>query len=136
MKKRILIVDGDRYLNKVNEKVISSSGIVEELHIVMNGREALEYLRKCLNKEHALPHIIIFDLQLPLMDGFQFMDHLQTLGIPGRENIELVVFTASSNPRDQQRAILKGIRHYINKPYLLRSLSDIVMQSSRRNPQV
>jgi CheY-like chemotaxis protein len=135
MKKRILIVDGDRHLNKVNEKVISSSGIVEDLRIAMNGREALEYLRKCLDKGQALPHIIVFDLQLPAMDGFQFIDQLQTLGIPGNENIELVVFTASSNPRDKQKATSRGIRHYVNKPYLLRSLSAIVMQSGRRNSQ-
>ncbi len=126
MKKRILIIDDDRVLNKINEKVLLVAGLVKELHIVENGRQAIDYLKTRLTKSDPLPEIIIFDLHLPIMDGFSFIDVFQEMEFAGKSNIELVVFTSSSNPRDRQKALGKGITHYLSKPYLLRGLSDII----------
>lgn len=127
MKKRILIVDADKQLNKINEKVLHSAGIVSELHIANNGKEALDYLSSRIEKQYPLPHIIIFDIDLPIMDGFKFLDRFQGLDFPGKSNIELVVFTSSSNPKDKQKIGSRGIKHYISKPYLLRGLNDILL---------
>jgi CheY-like chemotaxis protein len=126
MKKRLLIIDDDKLLNKINEKVLHSSGIVKELHITCNGKEALEYLQLRAEKNYPLPHVIILDLQMPVLNGFEFIDAFQKLDIPGKADIELVVFTSSSNPSDKQRALSKGIKNYLAKPYLLRGLSDII----------
>jgi CheY-like chemotaxis protein len=126
MKKRILIIDDDLFLNKINEKVLNAAGIVSELHIVKNGQEALDYLALRLEKKYQLPEIIVLDLHMPLIDGFQFMDEFQKLDFPGRSRIELVVFTSSSSPKDKQRATDLGVRNYISKPYLLRGLTDVI----------
>jgi CheY-like chemotaxis protein len=127
MKKRILIIDSDKQLNKINEKVLSAAGLVSELHIVMNGQEALDYLTNRIVKGYPLPEIIIFDLHLPVMNGFDFIEQFQQMEFDGKSNIELIVFTSSSSIRDKQKATGLGIRHYLNKPYLLRGLSDIVL---------
>ena len=127
MKKRILIVDDDPLLNQINQKVLATSGLVSELHIVKNGKEALEYLNTRLEKSYPLPDIIILDLHMPLMDGFQFIDAFQKLDYL-RTRIELVVFTSSSSPRDKQRVYDKGVKHYLSKPYLLRGLTDVIRQ--------
>src|SRR5690348_13972277 len=100
MKKRILIIDDDRVLNKINEKVLLVAGLVKELHIVENGRQAIDYIKTRLSKSDPLPEIIIFDLHLPIMDGFSFIDVFQEMEFAGKSSIELVVFTSSSNPRD------------------------------------
>lgn len=126
MKKRILIIDDDEQLNKINEKILLSSGVVSELHFAHNGKEALDYLRTRVEKGYLLPHIIITDLDMPVINGFQFIDAFHHLDFAGKRNIELVVFTASSSPKDRIKATAKGIRHYIEKPYLLRPLRDII----------
>jgi CheY-like chemotaxis protein len=128
MKKKLLIIDNDRHLNIVNEKVLLSSGIVNDLHIVYNGKDALEYLKSRAEDHAALPDIIVFDLQMPIVNGFDFIDQFAMLEIPGKDNMELVVFTASSKFSDRQRAISKGIKHYLDKPYLLGGLRDILSQ--------
>lgn len=126
MKKRILIVDNDEQLNRINERILITAGIVSELHFTRNGKEALEYLRTRLEKNYALPEIIVFDIDLPVMDGFQFIEAFRNLDFTGRPEIELVVFTASSSPKARQKAISMGIRHYLSKPYLLRGLNDVI----------
>lgn len=131
MKRRILIADNDEQLNRINAKVLTAAGIVDDLRIVNNGRDAINYLQHCLVENKPMPDIIIFDLALPTLDGFGLIDAYERLDFPGKEDIQLVVFTASSNPGDRQKAASRGIRHYVNKPYLLRNLKDIIMRSPR-----
>jgi CheY-like chemotaxis protein len=127
MKKRILIVDDDQQLNKINEKILTAAGIVSELHIVLNGKEAMDYLIARVAKNYPLPDLIILDLDMPVMDGFGFIDEFQRSDLPGKDAIEIVVFTSSSSPRDKQKALAKGIKYYLSKPYLLRGLNDIIL---------
>jgi CheY-like chemotaxis protein len=126
MKKRLLIVDPDRQLNKINEKVLQSSGIVSELHIVCNGREALDYICSRIEKGYPLPDVIIFELEMPVMTGFQFVDEFRKLAFPGKANVELVVFSSSSSPRHREMLTSSGIKHFLSKPYLLRGLRDVI----------
>jgi CheY-like chemotaxis protein len=131
MKKRILIIDNDKQLNKINESVLITSGMVNELHIASNGQEALDYFRSRVENNYTLPQIVILDLHLPVLDGFEFIDEFGKLNFPGKAGIELVVFTYSSSLKDKQRALSKGIQHYLPKPYLLRNLMSIVLNRSQ-----
>jgi CheY-like chemotaxis protein len=126
MKKRILIVDADRALNKINEKVLCSAGIVNELHITTNGLDGINYIKNRIEKNYPLPDIIILDLNIPVLSGFEFIDEFQKIDFPGKSTIEIVIFTSSSNPKDKLKAQLRGIRNYLDKPYILRGLVDII----------
>jgi CheY-like chemotaxis protein len=126
MKKRILIVDDDRLLNRINEKVLFSAGLVSELHIASNGLEGIDYLTYRISKNYPMPEIIIIDLHMPVMNGFEFMDEFKKLDFPGKSAIEIVVFTSSSSQKDKQKAHAKGVKNYLAKPYLLRGLMDVI----------
>jgi CheY-like chemotaxis protein len=136
MKKRILIIDDDKLLNKINEKVLVAAGVVIELHIALNGQQAVDYLENRLSKNYPLPDLIVLDLHMPVMDGFGFIDAFNKMTFHGKSKIELVVFTSSSSPKDKQKAMAAGIRHYLNKPYLLRGLVDIMMRQSENPSRV
>jgi CheY-like chemotaxis protein len=124
--KNLLIIDSDKHLNIVNEKVVRTSAVVHDLHIVCNGIDALEYLQALARQQAALPDVIVFDLQMPGLNGFDFIDQFARLEIAGKDHVELVVFTASIKPSDRQKAISKGIRHYLYKPYLLVGLKEVL----------
>src|SRR5688572_2031357 len=128
MARRILLVDDDIQLNKIHEKILPSSGLASEVHVALNGREAIDYLNARIEKGYPLPNVIVTDLDMPVMDGFEFIDAFNALSFPGKNKIELVVFTSSSNISDKKRALSKGIRHYLSKPYLVRALNDVICQ--------
>jgi CheY-like chemotaxis protein len=131
MKYRVLIIDDDVSLNKINEKVLLGSGLVSEVHIVSNGLLGLEYIVSRVNSGMPLPQFIILDLQMPVMDGFTFLQEYESLEFAEKTRIQVIVFTSSSNPRDREKARAKGVRHFLSKPYLLRGLQDIFYQSYR-----
>jgi CheY-like chemotaxis protein len=128
MKKRILIVDDDKQLNKINERIIFTAGVAKEVHITLNGKEALDYLEMRIQKEYPLPDLIILDLNMPVMNGFEFLEAYQKLHFAGKSQIEIIIFTSSTSPKDREKALAKGIRYYLNKPYLLRELNDIIQK--------
>jgi len=136
MKKRILLIDDDHLLNRINEKVLLAAGFVSELHVVLNGRQALDYLLNRALKCYPLPDLIILDLHMPVMDGFAFLDEFQKLDFAGKSAVEVVVFTASSSPKDIQKVQAYGIHHYISKPYLLRGLTGIIGSTENKSAKL
>ncbi len=136
MKARVLIVDNDTQLNMINEKILLSSGVVSEVHVARNGLEALQYLMMREERGYPLPTVIVMEILLPGMNGFEFADAFSRLPVCGKHRIELVAFTSSSNPKDREKAMAKGFRHFLNKPYLLRGLRDVIanMRSDKHVP--
>lgn len=128
MEKRILLIDDDIQLNKIHEKILPSSGLATEVHTALNGKEAIEYLEARIEKGYPLPNVIIVDLDMPVMNGFEFIDRFNAMAIPGKNAIEVIVFTSSINPSDRTKALAKGVRHFLNKPYLVRALHDVYLQ--------
>jgi CheY-like chemotaxis protein len=126
MKKRVLIVDDDKQLNLINQKILTASGMVSELHIVTNGKEAMEYLQLRSQKSYPLPDIIVLDLHMPVMNGFEFLDAYNDMILPGKYKIEIVVFSATTSQKDKQRVLSKGIKHFLNKPYILLGLKQVI----------
>lgn len=128
MKKRVLIIDDDKQLNLINQKILTASGLVSELHIVNNGKEGLDYLISRSEKSYPLPDIIVLDLHMPVMDGFAFVDAYKQLTFPGKYKIEIVVFSATTSQKDRQAIFAKGIKHFLSKPYILLGLKQIIHQ--------
>lgn len=126
MKKRILLVDDDALLNKINKEILFKAGLASELNIATNGRQAVDYLKEQIASNSMLPDLIILDLDMPVMNGFAFIDEFNNLDFPGKGNIEIVVFSDSSSPADKHRVFARGIRNFIDKPYLLRGLTDLL----------
>ena len=72
------------------------------------------------------PDIIFLDLNMPIMDGYQFADEFEKISLTIRNKTKIIILTTSLNPSDMERANkYKQIVKYINKPLtceLLQSL--------------
>lgn len=86
--------------------------------VVENGQEALDYLENA-KAGNNLPQLVVLDLNLPLVDGKQFLAQLQ--GDAGLYAVPIVVFSSSENPADAAYMYSKGIS-FVNKPYNISSM--------------
>ena len=114
MVKNVLLVDDDKISNFINSKVLSRTGIVKELHTAMNGKEALDHINKSGTKWS--PDVIFVDLNMPVMDGFQFIEAFSKLDHSKTDKVKLVIVTSSEDPEDMARARSLGVKDYLVKP--------------------
>ena len=114
MVKKVLLVDDDHISNFINTRVLSRLGIIKELHTALNGQDALKQINE--SDLNGLPEVIFVDLNMPVMDGFQFIEAFSKLDHTKTDNVKIIVVTSSEDPKDMKRAKLLGIKDYLVKP--------------------
>jgi CheY-like chemotaxis protein len=92
--------------------------------IALNGKQALDLLMDY--KRHPLPDVILLDLNMPIMGGFEFLDAFRELRIPGQAKVKIVILSSSDDPVDIRRASEMGIHHYITKPVSIDKLGKVL----------
>jgi CheY-like chemotaxis protein len=129
MKKNILLVDDDEIFNFVNQKALQHAGVASEIHIALSGRQGLDLLNSYLIGNRSLPDVILLDLNMPVMDGFTFLEAFQRIKMPGNKPISIIIVTSSSDPRDKERAKSFGIKTFLTKPISQQDIIDALSQN-------
>jgi CheY-like chemotaxis protein len=114
--KNVLLVDDDVVFTFINKKVINSLDFINEIDTAQNGQQALELLTRYSKLKRNLPDIILLDLNMPVMDGFGFLQGFKELNLPGKEKVKIIIVTSSIHPEDMQRAKDYGVTSYLTKP--------------------
>ena len=118
----IMLIDDNEIDNLINQKMIESASICDRIFVHTGAKSAIEFLKNMEklaieSKEGFLPEIIFLDIDMPLMDGFQFLDEFEKLSESTKEHSKIIMLTSSLNPLDMQKAKKnKLIVKYLNKP--------------------
>ena len=117
----ILLIDDDPDDNFFHTIIIDESGWCNQVQVAIDGERALDYLIKAgeanSSESFPKPDIIYLDINMPRMNGFDFLDAFEKLDEKLKSNIVIVMLTTSSNPNDKIKAatypVVKGFQ---NKP--------------------
>lgn len=113
--KVLLYVEDEEAAVFLLETAIQEAHIPVKLFHVWDGEQALAFLRQSGPFAKApRPDLILLDLNLPRMNGWEVLSEMQTNG--DLRSIGVVVFTSSSRPADRKRSLSLGAREYITKP--------------------
>ncbi len=109
------IIDDDPIFVFGTKRMMELVGFCNSFMIFHNGHEAIEFLRPRVIKGENLPEIILLDLNMPIMDGWQFLDELMT--IPSVKKITIFIITSSIDPNDMEKVKKYGaVSNYFIKP--------------------
>ncbi len=124
----VMLIDEDPIDNLINQKIIESNNFSEKVQVHQTGTEALDYLRSKEATPADLPDLIFLDINMPIMDGFQFLEEFEKLGKAAHEKCKIIMLSSSISPRDIDRAASnRFVKKYLNKPLNARYLQAITI---------
>lgn len=128
--RNVMLIDDSEIDNFINQKMIEGCNFAENVYVHTSSKSALEFLknfdRNGVFPKELTPGIIFLDINMPIMDGFQFAEEFQKFGKELKDVIKIVFLTTSLNPQDQEKAMkTPGVLKYINKPLTREHLTDI-----------
>ena len=113
----VLLVDDDQTTNYLNKLLINRLVMTDKLLVALNGQEALEQVKiHCREASPDCPALILLDVKMPVMDGFQFLAAYDELPLPEKQAIIIVMLTTSLHPQDVDRVQQLNIAGFLNKP--------------------
>ncbi len=123
----VMLIDDSEIDNLINQKMIEASVVAEHIYLHSSAKSAIEFLRNMQGldlAEKVLPDVIFLDIDMPLMDGFQFLDEFDKLNSMVKKKCRIVVLTSSINPQDVVRCKkYDSVKQFKNKPL---STEDII----------
>lgn len=126
----VMLIDDSEIDNFINHKMIEGCNFAERTYIHTSSKSALEFLKNLertgkIPKE-LIPEVIFLDINMPIMDGFQFIEEFEKLAKEFKSRTKIVMLTTSVNPSDIERSQKnKYIIKYINKPLTQEMLASL-----------
>jgi len=123
----ILLIDDSLTSNFYNKKVLSKCGVDVAIKEAHNGLEAIEILKKIEISGNQKPNIIFLDINMPVMDGFEFLQEYDKFSSSFKSGILINLLTTSNWSKDKLKAKQNEnlIFDYIEKPLNKKAVDEI-----------
>jgi CheY-like chemotaxis protein len=129
----ILLIDDDEPTNFLNKMTLEQAGCTRQIQIAQSGQEALDFL----SAAKLRPDLIFLDINMPAMDGWEFLDRYRRLPPDCKADIVLIMLTTSLNPDDELRTrAIPEVSGFENKPLGQHQLENLLQKYFPLNPGV
>lgn len=128
----VLLIDDDEPTNFLSQMLIEEANCTENIQVAQSGKEALSYLtngehNSGENKNFPCPDLIFLDINMPAMNGWEFLDKYLALENKFRGESKIVMLTTSLDPDDEVKAKnIACVTDYKRKPLTKKMVDEIL----------
>ena len=120
------MVDDDESTNFLHELILKKVDVTDKIRVATNGEKALDYLNN-IDENNPKPNLIFLDLNMPRMNGWEFMEEYAKLDDKFKADMVVVLLTTSLNPADRQKGEeMEEIKKFLSKPLEKESISELI----------
>ncbi|MEP6596858.1 MAG: response regulator [Ginsengibacter sp.] len=125
-KLNVLVVDDDAIYQFTAKKTLEATGYINKIFVCSNGEEAYRLLKSNLLNTQEIPDVIFLDINMPVMNGWDFLRAYEGLQINSIKNVRIFLVSSSVNEIDLKYSReFPTVQDYIVKPILKEKLSEI-----------
>jgi len=128
----LCFIDDDKIYQYTVSRTIKMQALAHQVLLFNDGEEAMDYLTGHSDLSGQLPDVIFLDINMPIMNGWQFLDEYASLKPRLPKPITIYMVTSSVDPEDRIHASrIAEISDYIVKPVkpeILKSLIDKIQK--------
>lgn len=110
-----MLIDDNEYDHFINSWVIKKADITKKIITFNSGKNALAYLNEINLKNHIKPNLILLDINMPLMNGWEFLIEYEKLDVDIKKNVVIMMLSTSldfdDNLSAQRNELLSGFLH-------------------------
>lgn len=127
-KHKVCLIDDDNIYQFTARRILESTGLTGEIQSFYNGKEAINYFKDKHNlRSEILPDIIFLDINMPVMNGWEFLEEYQTVHSSFPKNITLYVVSSSIDDYDIRKSREYDlVSDYIIKPINRDTYKDLI----------
>lgn len=122
---RVLLVEDDENDVRITRRALNRSGVAVELEVAASGSAALELLADASRR----PNLILLDLNLPGMHGFELLERIKRDAALELSAIPVLILTTSRQDDDVQRAYAAGAAGFVPKPVAYGAFASVIAQT-------
>lgn len=120
----ILLIDDNYIDNYINKKIVTNEKIADTISVMLSPIEALDYLA---NKKDKYPELILLDIKMPQMDGFEFLSEFSKLPEAQKSKCRIIMLSSSHNMQDIEAAKKSPyVVEYLIKPLDASKLNAVI----------
>jgi CheY-like chemotaxis protein len=121
----LLVIDDDDINIFIIKKIVEKTGFDIDMVAKSNGQQAIDYLSETITEHKTLPNLVLIDINMPVMNGWEFVEAYQTLGI--EQNVDLYILSSSVYENDIEKTkSYSTVKGFISKPLSIERLSELI----------
>ncbi len=122
------IIDDDPIFVYGTKRIMKQVGFCENIYVFENGLDAITALNKMTDEGRELPKLIFLDLNMPIMNGWDFLEDFLKIPNHNREDVTIYIISSSIDPRDIERVkTYTVVSDYILKPVTPKDLHNLLV---------
>lgn len=130
LKSRVFIIDDDPIHQRIAQIMISKHNLFDEYFSYTEAQKALDFLQENKKNEETLPDVILLDLNMPVIDGWDFLETFETLVKEFKKGIRVFIVSSSVDEKDVLRSkTYVAVKGFISKPLspdIIRSIKEAI----------